>query len=356
MIPPQSGGGARDELRRAFLAEHCRGWREVGELRQDASARRYFCLRRNDERALLMDASPGENENAGAFVAVTGHLQRIGARVPEVYAADIKNGFLFLEDLGERTFSRLFNDDHENAPGETALYRLAVGALTDIRGRARAEEINLPAYDAEAAWDESRLFTDWYLPARMQKPFPKDAAESFRQIWREMLGALPPLAPTLVLRDFHIDNLILAGEKCALLDYQDALLGSPAYDLASLLEDARRDIAPELADEMMNLYFAQSPGGEGESENARRDFHRHYIVWAAQRHCKIAGIFTRLWLRDGKDAYLRHLPRVLRLLRRHLHKPPLAPLREWLAAHLGEVAHADFAATRENLLRHCAAR
>ncbi|MGR3914776.1 MAG: hypothetical protein OD918_09760, partial [Gammaproteobacteria bacterium] len=134
----------------------------------------------------------------------------------------------------------------------------------------------------------------------------------------------------------------------------DAALGSPAYDLASLLEDARRDVAPAVADEMMELYFAQNPGNRPAHDHERRDFRRHYIVWAAQRHCKVAGIFTRLWLRDGKDAYLRHLPRVLRLLRRHLHAPALSPLRDWLGAHFGEVAHVEITASRAQLLRHCA--
>jgi len=346
--PPASSDSAdsRAALRRAFTAKHRWNWRDAHALRPDASARRYFRLRRDDATALLMDAPPGEN--AAAFVAVTRHLENLGARVPAIYAADLEHGFLLLEDLGEQTFARLLAGGHD----EAALYRRAVAALGNIRRRARVSEMDLPAYDAELAWAESRLLIDWYLPARARRPTPPGAAESFQRAWREMLAELPPLAPALVLRDFHIDNLMLAGDDCALLDYQDAVIGSPAYDLASLLEDARRDLAPALAEEMMNLYFTQTPGGE--HEHARRDFRRHYIVWAAQRHCKVAGIFARLWLRDDKDAYLRHLPRVLRLLRRHLREPALSPLRGWLGAHFGEVAHAGFAAPRAALLRHCA--
>ncbi|MGR3914927.1 MAG: phosphotransferase, partial [Gammaproteobacteria bacterium] len=243
MPSPPCAPGRRAEMRRAFIAKH--RWHDAHALRPDASARRYFRLRRGDATALLMDAPPGEKP--GAFVTVTAHLAQLGARVPAIYAADLEHGFLLLEDLGEQTFARLLADGHD----EAALYRRAVVALSHIHRRARVGGMDLPAYDAQAAWAESRLLIDWYLPARRRRPTPPAAAESFHCAWAEMLAELPPLAPTLVLRDFHIDNLMLAGDDCALLDYQDAALGSPAYDLASLLEDARRDVAPAVADEMM---------------------------------------------------------------------------------------------------------
>ncbi|MGI9311427.1 MAG: aminoglycoside phosphotransferase family protein [bacterium] len=350
---------AREALRRDFLARCGWGNARIESLAPDASFRRYFRLRRGAASALLMDAPPPV-ERLGAFIAVTDHLARLGARVPVLDEHDLEHGFLLLEDLGDKTFSRLLDGGFD----DTMLYPLALDALVDIQRHPRAAEIALPAYHADddpasPALAEVRLLTDWYLPAQLARPAEAAVAESFARIWSQTLSALPPLAPTLVLRDFHVDNLMLVDGECALLDYQDALLGSPAYDLASLLEDARRDLAPELAQAMLWHYRRRNP------DVAADALHRHCIVWAAQRHCKVAGIFVRLWLRDGKDAYLAHLPRVMRLLQRHLHEQPLWPLRDWLERHLGDLRnlgalrhrdgldHAARETARGELLRCC---
>ncbi len=332
----------RDQLRRAFLAENRWGDAEVLPLKPDASFRHYLRLRHNGTTAMLMDAPP-PRENVNAFVAVTRHLEKLGVRAPAIYGADADNGFLLLEDLGDQTFARLLAEGHD----ERALYRQAIDVLGRINGHPEAAAIELPIYNIEPALAEANLLLDWYIPARCERPVSAAARDSFAQIWAEMLDALASLEATLVLRDYHIANLMLTGGDCAVLDYQDALIGSPAYDLVSLLEDARRDIAPPLANEMMELYLSQNPAID------RRTLHQHCIVWGAQRHCKVAGIFVRLWLRDGKDAYLRHLPRVMQLLQRHLHEPALKPLRDWLDNHLGELTHRDFAAAPQQLLRHC---
>jgi len=339
--------GERDKLRRAFLAKHQLQDAQILPLCPDASFRRYLRLRRNGDTAMLMDAPPPA-ENAGAFVSVTRHLERLGVRAPAIYASDLDRGFLLLEDLGDRTFSRLLAGGGD----ETALYRQAVSLLGRIRQHPEVAGIDLPPYDLQTALAEASLLLDWYLPARLQRPVAAGARDTFRRIMEKMLAELPALAPTLVLRDYHVDNLMQvgqAGDSCAVLDYQDALIGSPAYDLASLLEDARRDIAPALRAQMSGLYRAQN------SELAWPDLHQHYIVWATQRHCKVAGIFVRLWLRDGKDGYLRHLPRVMNLLQRHLHEAPLEPLRRWFAGHFGELGHTPFKAAPARLLRHCKA-
>ena len=254
--------------------------------------------------------------------------------------------FLLLEDLGTQTFTQLLAEGYD----EVALYRQAIGVLGRINRHPRGATIALPVYDTERALAEANLLLDWYIPARRSRPVKAEARAAFQQIWKHVLATLPPLRPTLVLRDYHVDNLMLAGGQCALLDYQDAVIGSPAYDLVSLLEDARRDIAPTLTDDMLELYLQQN------KDIDRRNLRRHYLVWGTQRHCKVAGIFVRLWLRDGKDAYLRHLPRVMALLQRHLHDPVLEPLRNWLDIHLGgpdEPGHAGTETPPAQLLRHC---
>ncbi len=328
-----------------FLAAQQWGDADRQPLAQDASSRRYVRLRRGGERVLLMDAPPPEDP--GAFLRITRHLDKIGLRAPRIYAADLAAGLLLLEDLGDHTFTRLLADGAD----ETALYRQAIDLLAHLHGHGEATAIDLPPYDAELACGEADLWLDWYLPARLQRPVTAAARSEFRRLWRATLNALPPCAPVLVLRDYHIDNLMVRHGKCAALDYQDAVLGSPAYDLASLLEDARRDVSAPLAADMLRQYAAQNPAIDAAT------LRQHYVVWAAQRHCKVAGIFTRLWLRDGKPAYLQHLPRVLKLLQRHLHEPILAPLRDWLSEHLGAestaIEHRPFTAPPAALARHC---
>ena len=318
----------REQLRLAFINLHGWGDAEVVPLAPDASFRCYLRLRKNNATAMLMDAPP--HENVAAFVTITRHLQRIGVRTPAILGANLDNGFLLLEDLGDQTFARLLGDGAGDGDSEAALYRRAIDVLSHIHQHPHATDIRVPVYNADLVLAEANLLLDWYIPARPGQPVDAQAKKQFAQIWSDILDELPPLKPTLVLRDYHIDNLMLVGDDCAVLDYQDAVIGSRAYDLASLLEDARRDIAPKLRAEMMQRYLEQN------ADINRDALHQHYLAWATQRHCKVAGIFMRLWLRDRKDGYLAHLPRVMKLLQRHLDTPMLAALRDWLDAHLGD--------------------
>jgi len=159
--------------------------------------------------------------------------------------------------------------------------------------------------------------------------------EDYLAVWRRVLPHATGAAPTLVLRDYHVDNLLLLPERqgvaaCGLLDFQDAVLGAGSYDLVSLLEDARRDVAPALASAMLERYLAAFPTLD------RDAFMASYAVLGAQRNCKIVGIFTRLLVRDGKPGYLKHIPRVWRLIEQDLRHPALAPVAEWLAQHIPE--------------------
>jgi hypothetical protein len=191
----------------------------------------------------------------------------------------------------------------------------------------------LPAYDEEVLLREAALLTEWYAPAVLGAPLPAMLHEEYLALWRDVLpqAALP--APTLVLRDYHVDNLMLldgrAGvQGCGLLDFQDALCGPASYDLVSLLEDARRDVPPAVRAAMTERYLAAFPALD------RGAFRRSAAILAAQRNAKIIGIFTRLWRRDGKPSYLDHIPRVWRLLEGDLQEPALRPLARWLDRHL----------------------
>ena len=319
---------SRDTQRGRFLEDAGWGDAEVTPLRPDASFRSYYRLCRGKGNAMLMDAPP-PREDIRPFVKVALHLSALGIRVPKIYHCDPVRGFLLLEDLGDDTFTSLLAS---GAVGERELYRMAVEALLRIHHQPAAAAIDLPPYGAGPLLGEAQLFVHWYAPALRGAPLPAEARESYREAWLEALRVLPPVPPTLVLRDFHVDNLMRTGDPehpdCAVLDFQDALLGPPAYDLVSLLQDARRDISRELEEEMLDYYFQHLQPPD------RETFMRWYRLLGTQRHAKVAGIFVRLCVRDGKCGYLEHLPRVVHLLRQGLEHDELAPVRKWMEEHL----------------------
>lgn len=314
----------------AFLADS--GWQtaEIAPLAGDASFRRYYRLRSNEGQAVLMDAPP-EREDVRPFVRIARHLLRLGFSAPAILAADEAQGLLLLEDFGDDTFSRLL----KRGDAEDRLYALAIDVLIHLHrlDPATAMPAALPAYDERRLLDEALLLPDWYLPAACGQPTGDAIRQSYIACWRRALEPVLAEPPTLVLRDFHVDNLMrLEGRTglaaCGLLDFQDAVAGPAAYDLMSLLEDARRDIDPQMKARMLARYQAGMAGALSET------FATTFAVLAAQRHAKVIGIFTRLWRRDGKPIYLTHIPRVWRLLEAALVHPALAELNDWFGRHV----------------------
>ena len=312
-----------------FLARA--GWGGVPRrlLAADASFRRYDRLEDGARRAVLMDAPPPQ-EDVRPYLRVARLLHRLDLSAPRIEAEDIEAGLLLLEDFGDWTYTRLIarGDDEER------LYALAIDTLVTLQQRFKpplAESV--PPYDRERLLTEASLLTDWYLPAVVGEPTEPNVRQDYLALWDELLRPVLAEPPTLVLRDYHVDNLMLLQGRdgvaaCGLLDFQDAVLGSPAYDLVSLLEDARRDVPEDLAAAMRARYFAALPAAD------RGAFETIAAALAAQRNCKILGIFTRLCVRDGKPQYLPHIPRLWRLVDRDLAHPTLAPLARWLDRHI----------------------
>lgn len=313
----------------AFLEEA--GWpgAERKPLAADASFRRYDRLNRGSSRAVLMIAPP-KKEKPRAFLEIAALLHGLGLSAPGILHAAPERGLILLEDFGDRTFTRALAE----GASEAELYALATDVLIALqRGWTpeMARESGLPRYGRAEMVQEAELFLDWYLPAARRAEATTAEREAFRDAWLEVLPAAGGLEDTLVLRDYHVDNLmVLEGRDgtaaCGLLDFQDAVLGSPAYDLISLLEDARRDVAPETAKAMYGRYLEAFPICAPEALFAA------CAVQGAQRHTRVLGVFTRLYRRDGKAGYLRHLPRLWRLLEGQLAHPGLAPLRFWFDA------------------------
>jgi len=318
-----------------FLAAN--GWADAVQhpLTADASNRCYIRLARNNHRVLLMNAPP-PTEDVRPFVSIARHLRGLGLSAPEILAEDPDGGFLLLEDFGDDTYTRLLAEHPES---ERALYELAVDVLIDLHHRPPDEAIppGLIAYDGPLLLEKAHLLTDWYLPAMTGGETVPAVRADFDAAWANGFAAVEAQPQTLVLRDYHVDNLMrLDGRQgvaaCGLLDFQDAVSGASAYDLMSLLEDARRDLGDGLKQAMLERYFAGF-SHLANSGPARDAFMTAFAVLSAQRHARVIGLFVRLNVSDAKPAYLQHLPRLWRLLEQSLNEPVLASLRQWFNEH-----------------------
>jgi N-acetylmuramate 1-kinase len=307
-----------------FLAS-C-GWAgaEILPLAGDASFRRYFRIVQGDRSAVLMDAPP-QHEDVRPFVAVAEWLAEKGLTAPEILARDMERGMLLLGDFGDWRLREYLDSEPAR---ERELYELATDVLVHLH---RHDPMpGLPPHGLDQWLEELKLFTDWYCPA---VGLSVDSA-AYREAWIKVLEpvASDGLAPVTVLRDYHAENVMLVKGRegvshFGLLDFQDALAGHPAYDLASVLEDARRDVPPDIERAMLDRYIAATGNGE--------TYERAYWALAAQRNTRILGVFTRLWKRDNKPHYTQFQPRMWGLLERDLAQPGLEPVREWFDANVG---------------------
>jgi aminoglycoside/choline kinase family phosphotransferase len=306
----------RDALIDAFARRAGWGTALRRPLAGDASNRRYLRLVRDTgETAVLMDAPPDRGEDVRPFIVIARHLAAVGLSAPAVLAEDVPAGLLLLEDLGDDLFARLAADPAMESP----LYLAAAETLVALHRSPPPG--GLVRFTPEAMAELARLVFEWYAPGT-----PEDAAEGLVMRLRDVLETAAPEPSVLSLRDFHAENLLwLPGRKGAarvgLLDFQDAVIAHPAYDLVSLLHDARRDVGEETRSATFR-HFLDLSGHDA------APFMAAAAALSAQRNLRILGVFARLAGRDGKTSYLRFLPRVWRLLNRDLDHPALGPLRD----------------------------
>jgi aminoglycoside/choline kinase family phosphotransferase len=290
-------------------------------LAQDASARRYLRLTGGPRPAVLMDAPPG-GEDVQAFLRLQAHLAQCGLSVPEKLAADPENGLVLLEDFGDALFPAVLTPDNTDM-----LYDAATDALARLHA---APAPTLPAWDGPAmARAAEATVLDWWWPASFGAPAPDEARRDLRLALAALLAPLRAGPWSLVHRDFFAGNLFWLPDRpparrVGVIDFQDAARGHPAYDLVSLVEDARRDLPDGLAERQLGRYLAQRPALDPAS------FRAAFAICAAQRHLRVAAQWVRLHRRDGKPGFLVHGPRTWRLLARALARPEAAPLAAFL--------------------------
>jgi hypothetical protein len=338
---------------------------ELRYLQGDASVRRYGRLVRGEQPGTILMDWPRQPdgpairnglpysrlahlaEDVRPFVAVAKALDTAGLTVPRIHAQDLDHGFLLLDDLGDRVFGR---EVETGATDQATLWRAATEALVALQEAPAPYSLpvigggthEVSAYDAGAMAIETELLVDWYWPAVRGAPVPTPERDEFVSRWSDVFSELAKAPPGWVLRDYHSPNLLWLPERqgiarVGVIDFQDAMRGPAAYDLVSLLQDARLDVPPELEAILFDHYCSGVAARGGFDRDA---FAFAYAALGAQRNTKIVGIFARLAKRDGKPQYLHHIPRLWRYIDRDLAHPRLAPLKRWYERHFPADARA----------------
>jgi len=355
---------SREDEIKAFLKQA--GWEKADRaaVPGDASTRRYERLSLEGQKAVLMDApkgaeAPSEPEGASveerqalgynavarlagpnpeAFACIANELTKRGFSAPKIIAADMERGFMLLEDLGDDLYARVIADDPAK---ERQLYEAAIDTLAAIyrssfpaKMEFQGESWRVRDYDSAALLAEADLFLDWYAKD-LGHDIQGAAREEWNTIWAHLFESLDAHASGLALRDFHAENIFWlpkrqAVSRVGLIDFQDGLFAHPAYDLVSLIEDARRDVSPDVATPLVKRFCEKA----GLKYGAK--FKTAYAVMGAQRNAKILGIFVRLAERDGKPHYRDLIPRVAAHFKGNLRDPKCAHLKAWIETHVPE--------------------
>lgn len=338
-------------------------WRtaNIVYLQGDASARAYARLTRHDgETAILMDAPRQPDgppvrdgqpysrlahlaEDVSSFVAVGARLESVGLNVPHVLARDEAKGLLLLSDLGDGQFGAMLDQGCDQA----TLWLAAIDVLIHLRRSNPSTDLAdgdaaprpLPRLDRAALEIETELLLDWYWPHHVGTPLSTDARASFQAHWRVVFDRMLARPPGWFLRDYHSPNLLWQPAatgigRVGVIDFQDALAEPWAYDVASLLQDARRDVPADLEQRLLAHYCAEVRAFAPTFDE--RDFRLAYADFGAQRNTRLIGLWVRLLKRDGKPQYLQHMARTWGYLARNLAHPDLAPLKTWFDQHVPE--------------------
>lgn len=320
----------RQEIIDAFLTKA--GWGDATRsfLAGDASLRSYDRIFKKGKTAVLMDAPPPENPHdylpaqlvlVDRFILVDTILRKLGVHSPEIYAQDIENGLLLLEDLGDNSFTRLLESGYD----ARKLYKLATESLIKTHSGFAIAPEHEQVYDDERMMADIRLLPQWVVKYVSKIELTADEMAEYDTIWHDLISQMHEIPRGYALYDYHVDNLILTpDDTCGVIDFQDIRKTAATYDIMTLLEDERRYVPSDIKAEMLDLYFEAFP-----ELNTPRIRSLSNLV-ALQRHIKVVGQFTRYWFKDGKDKYVRYVPFVWTLIENCLKAPECERLKAWI--------------------------
>lgn len=308
-----------------FLADFGIESYKLNPLPADCSARRYYRVISDLGTHILMDSS--EDPSIRSFLYIASVLENAGLRPPKIFKSDLKTGYLLIEDFGNKLLTQGLVENPEH---EASYYELCTHALTKI-AKLETAKLQIPIYCPNLLNEELRVFSDWYVKYNTEPVIYPSARDELESTFNGLYGQLTKLPQVLTLRDFMADNLmILDGnigfERLGILDFQSAVLGNCVYDLVSLLEDARRDVSPNVVAKCKAAFCV-------DMDLDLKTFEDSYTILGLQRNLKIVGIFHRRHINDGEPRYLDYLPRVWQFIKAGLEKDVARPLKHWFDKH-----------------------
>jgi hypothetical protein len=318
---------ARIELLNKFIKSNNILNNDMHLIETDASFRKYYRISGNN--TLIMDAPHEKGESVKSFHLVDKILLEMGISAPAIHSIDENNGFILLEDLGDQIFSRILNDENEYA-----LYQNAIGVLAHIYLESNEKKFNkkeIPFYSIDKLLEESNLFCDWFMEKHCQIKLTNKEKLEYQEILKKIFKGIDSTNSSLVLRDYHVDNLILLKDRkginqVGVIDFQDAVIGSNIYDLVSLLEDVRRPITVQLKEQLIEEYIYIT-------NYDRKKLFKEMRFFSVQRNLKIIGIFSRLKYRDQKPKYMELINNAWNFINLHLEDPSFIELKSWISVY-----------------------
>jgi aminoglycoside/choline kinase family phosphotransferase len=320
----------REKLKSQFLKRLNLDQYNITPIDADASYRKYYRISQGDSSFIIMDSIPSY-ENNKAFVQIAKHLTQNALSAPNIYNYDEQNGFLIIEDFGDVSLSKLLTNvtKYSSYRSVEEVYHNCVDMLMTLH---KADPMELPYYTDETLLRELRMFTDCYIPAVTGEYLSQSQIDTYLTSWKSILKFMRIFDDVLVLRDFHVDNLFYLEKndglkKIGVIDFQDGVIGSPIYDIVSLLEDARCDVSQKTVESSINYYLDKNP------DITRKDFLAVYNILGAQRNSHILGVFAKKAM-DGDSRYMKYVPRAKKYLDSNLMHPLLMPLKNWIDKNL----------------------
>tara|TARA_X000000368_G_scaffold352908_1_gene293876 strand:+ start:900 stop:1877 length:978 start_codon:yes stop_codon:yes gene_type:complete len=318
---------ARIELLNKFIKSNNILNNDMHLIDTDASFRKYYRLSGNN--TLIMDAPYESGESVKSFHLIDKILLEMGISVPVIHSIDENNGFILLEDLGDQIFSRILNDENEYK-----LYQNAIDVLAHIYLESNEKKFNkkeIPFYSIDKLLEESNLFCDWFMEKHCQIKLTVKEKLEYQEILKKIFQGIDSTNSSLVLRDYHVDNLILLKDRkgkkqVGVIDFQDAVIGANSYDLVSLLEDVRRPITEDLKEKLIEEYIHITCYDPKQLLKEMRFF-------SVQRNLKIIGIFSRLKYRDQKPKYMKLIKNAWNFIDLHLEDPNFTELKSWISVY-----------------------